>query len=365
NSIVTDESIARIAAAIRAHNSDAWYELDVLAFLPGGFSCPDCGGSVFRKEVDTLSVWFDSGSSCRAVLGQREGLQYPADVYMEGYDQLRAWFNESLMIGMATCGVPPYREVVTHGFTVDEQGRKMSKSVGNVVDPMKLMQNYGADILRWMAMSFDYFEDMRIGEGLLKQYADQYRDIRNRFRFMLGNLFDFDPECHTVPTEQLGELDRWILHRLQHLVARSAAAYDNYQYHVATRELYLFLSSDLSAFYLDVVKERLYTLLPDDPLRRSSQTALYELTRSLAIILSPILVHTSEEVWSHLPDAREQICSVHLAEFPNARTSLIDEDLARRWEPLFEVRREAQRSLDALRRDGTLKQSREASLRVR
>jgi len=282
---------------------------------------------------------------------------------MEGYDQLRAWFNESLMIGMATRGIPPYREVVAHGFTVDENGHKMSKSKGNVIDPMKLMETYGADILRWMAMSFDYWQDMRISKDL-KQYAEQYRDIRNRFRFMLGNLADFDPEAHRVPVERLDELDRWILHRLQGLIGRVSAAYDSYQYHLVTRDVYQFLSGDVSAFYLDVVKDRLYTSLPDDPIRRSAQTAMYDLTRSLAIVLSPLLSHTTEEVWSHLPGAREELCSVHLCNFPRVRASLVDEQLAAAWEPLFEVRREAQRVLDTARREGVLKQSRETQLEI-
>ncbi|MDQ2732364.1 MAG: class I tRNA ligase family protein, partial [Armatimonadota bacterium] len=365
NPVASDESICLIAEAIRNSDSDVWYEKDVSAFLPPGTVCSQCGGAEFRKETDTLSVWFDSGSSCRAVLEGRHGLEYPAALYMEGYDQLRAWFNESLMIGMATRGRPPYKEVVAHGFTVDEHGRKMSKSLGNVVDPMKLMETYGADILRWMAMSFDYWEDMRLGDTTLKQYAEQYRDIRNRFRFMLGNLHDFMPGVDSVSPNALEEVDQWILDRLQRLVQRVTTAYDNYQYHIVTRELSLFLSGDLSAFYLDTVKDRLYTSLPSSPGRRSAQTAIYELSRSLAIILSPIMVHTMEEVWSHLPGGRDEVCSVHLAEFPVPRTAHLNDDLAAQWEPLFEVKRETQRVLDAFRRDGSLKNTREAAITLR
>ena len=365
NPYITTESIALIAAATREKNNDVWFERDVSEFLPPGAVCSECGGARFSKETDTLSVWFDSGSSCRAVLEQRQGLSYPADLYIEGYDQLRAWFNESLMIGMATRGRPPYREVVTHGFTVDEQGRKMSKSLGNVIEPDQVMQIYGADILRWMAMSVDYFEDMRIGETQLKQYAEQYRDIRNRFRFMLGNLNDFDPAVDALPANKLHEVDRWVMSRLQKLVEKVGAAYDSYQYQMMTRETSLFLSLELSAFYLDVVKDRLYTSLPASGARRSAQTALYELARSLAVILSPILVHTMEEVWSHLPGARNEMCSVHLERFPLPRESWIDSSLEQRWEAMFEIRREVQRRLDALRREGVYKRSQDSSLELR
>ena len=364
NPIVTPESIASIAAAVRESSSDAWYEREAEDFLPAGFRCAQCDSTSFRKETDTLSVWFDSGSSCRAVLDHR-GLPFPADLYMEGYDQLRAWFNESLMIGIATKGAPPFREVVAHGFTVDEHGHKMSKSVGNVIDPMKLMQTYGADILRWMAMSFDYWDDMRIGQSQLQQHAEQYRDIRNRFRFMLSNLYDFDPSTMMVARSQMAEVDRWVMHRLQKLVERVQAAYDSYQYHLVTKETYLFLSMDLSAFYLDIAKDCLYTSLPDAPARRSAQTAIWELTKTLAVLLSPILVHTMEEVWRHLPKTREELCSVHLCDFPQVRASCLDESLAARWEPVFRVRREAQKVLDGMRRDGALKRSQEANLRIR
>ena len=365
NPVINEDTVYRIADAIRQTSSDAWYERDVADFMPTGFVCPQCGGKAFRKETDTLSVWFDSGSSCRTVLEQRKLLPYPADLYMEGYDQLRAWFNESLMIGMATKGRPPYREVVTHGFTVDDKGRKMSKSLGNVIDPMKLMETHGADILRWMAMSFDYWDDMRIGPEQLKQYAEQYRDIRNRFKFILSNLFDFNPAIHRVTYASMGSIDRWALHRLQGVIERTERSYDTYVYHNVSREVYSFLSSDLSAFYLDVVKDRLYTSLPDAPARRSAQTALCELARCLSIILSPILVHTMEEVWSHLPGARDEICSVHLCEFPPVRTALLDEALSHRWDSLFLVRREVQRVLDAVRREGNIRNTREAALQIR
>ena len=247
-----------VAGLFEAETADAWYAREAGELLPAGFACPKCGGAAFDKETDILDVWFDSGSSHAAVLGQRDDLPWPADVYLEGSDQHRGWFHSSLLIGVATRGRAPYRQVITHGFTVDGEGRKISKSLGNDVDTQKLINTYGAEVLRLWTIMVDYREDMRISDDMIKRVAEAYRKVRNTIRYLVSNLNDFDPARDTVAEGDLDELDRYALHRHRQVVARVLDAYDAYEFHLVYHQLVQYAASDLSSFYLDVLKDRLY-----------------------------------------------------------------------------------------------------------
>ena len=306
--VMTDESLDAVVRLVREQGTDAWYEVAPEDILPAGFSYKGVPAKDFVKETDVLDVWFDSGTTSMAVLdsGVWPDLRYPADVYLEGSDQHRGWFNSSLMLGTAIRGKAPFRQVVTNGFTVDELGYKMSKSKGNTVDPLGVVERYGADVLRLWVASCEYTEDTRLGDGILKQRAEDYRQFRNTFRFLLGNLSDFNPQTDAVPADEMDALDRWAVSRLQAVVQASGDAFDRYDFLKATQAVLLFCANDLSAFYLDVIKDRLYTLLPEDPKRRSSQTALYEIASALCRLLAPVLVHTAEEVWQVLGNPSPQ-----------------------------------------------------------
>jgi len=355
--ILSRETIEHVRALVERESSDVWFEREASELLPPGYTCPECGGSSFRKEDDILDVWFDSGSTCRAVLEDRPELRFPADLYLEGYDQHRAWFNYSLIVAMSTKGEPPYRAVVTNGFTVDEAGRKMSKSRGNVVNPLRLTERYGADVLRLTAASVNYFEDVRLGDETLSRVSDVYRRIRNTFRFLLGNLYDFNPATDAVPYNQMLEVDRWALNRLQDVVAEVIRGYDAYEFHPVFYQLNQFCAVDMSAFYLDVLKDRLYTSAARSKQRRSAQTALYEIVGVLARVAAPVLVHTTEEVWQHLrkidPTLPE---SVHLAEFPEPKAEYRSPELAKRWEPILALRDAVNKALENARTEKRISQ---------
>ena len=363
--VLTEETINHICELVRRETADVWYARDASELLPPGFTCPNCGAADFSKEEDILDVWFDSGSTCRAVLEGRPELRFPADLYLEGHDQHRGWFNSSLMVAMATKGEPPYRAVITNGFTVDERGRKMSKSLGNVVHPMKLIERYGADVLRLAAASFNYFEDIRLGDEALTRVADVYRRIRNTFRFILGNLYDFNPAADSVPYEQMLEIDRWALHRLQELVSETTSAYDAYEFHPVYYQLNQFCAVDMSAFYLDVLKDRLYTFPAGSLQRRSAQTAFFEIATVLARIAAPILVHTTEEVWQHLRKLDRSLPeSIHLADFPVVRSEYRDDALAARWEKLLLLRDSVNKALEEARTEKRISQPLEAKVKL-
>ncbi|MGQ9526029.1 MAG: isoleucine--tRNA ligase, partial [Armatimonadota bacterium] len=363
--ILTEETINHICELVRRETADVWYARDASELVPPGFTCPNCGGADFSKEEDILDVWFDSGSTCRAVLEGRPELRFPADLYLEGHDQHRGWFNSSLMVAMATRGEPPYRAVITNGFTVDERGRKMSKSLGNVVHPMRLIERYGADVLRLAAASFNYFEDIRLGDEALTRVADVYRRIRNTFRFLLGNLYDFDPTADAVPYDQMLEIDRWALHRLQELVSDVTAAYDVYEFHPVYYQLNQFCAVDMSAFYLDVLKDRLYTSPAKSVQRRSAQTAFFEIATTLARIAAPILVHTTEEVWQHLRKLDPTLTeSIHLDDFPVVRSEYRDDALAQRWARLLSLRDSVNKALEDARIEKRISQPLEAKVRL-
>jgi isoleucyl-tRNA synthetase len=363
--VLTPESLDAVVRLVREKGTDAWYEVPPEEILPEGFTFNGVPACEFVKETDVLDVWFDSGTTSLAVLdsGVWEHLRYPAEVYLEGSDQHRGWFNSSLMLGTAIKGEAPYKQVVTNGFTVDEFGYKQSKSKGNAVDPLGVIERYGADVLRlWVAM-VEYQEDTRLGDNILKQNADAYRQLRNTFRFLLGSLYDFDPAKDTVPYADLDVLDRWALSRLQSVVKTCGEAFETYEFHEATQAVLLFTNTELSAFYLDVLKDRLYTLLPEDPKRRSSQTAFYEIASALCRLLAPVLVHTCEEVWGYLPGAKAE--SVHLTDWPTVRAEWVDTDLEGRIAELLRVRAEFDRQMQPLKDAKTLTKSAAAAAAVR
>ena len=337
------ELARHVAGVFEAESADAWYEKEADELLPAGFAC-GCGAREFEKERDILDVWFDSGSSHAAVLGSRPDLPWPADVYLEGSDQHRGWFHSSLLIGVATRGSAPYREVVTHGFAMDAEGRKMSKSLGNVIDPLKIVDSMGAEILRLWVTMVDYREDMRISDEILKRLAEAYRKIRNTWRYLISNLYDFEPGHDGVPRERLEEIDRFALARHQEVLARVREAYAGYEFHVVYHQLVQYSAADLSAFYLDVLKDRLYCDAQDGPRRRSAQSVLYVIARDLATLLAPVLPFTADEVWRLLPGASG---SVHEALFPEASPG--EPSLIERWAPLLETRAVVMKALEEAR----------------
>jgi isoleucyl-tRNA synthetase len=354
------EHVARLFAEGRG--IEEWYLRSEAALLPPGLQCSRCGGRDFRKGTDTLDVWFDSGCSHAAVLETRPELRWPAELYLEGSDQHRGWFHSSLLEAMATRGAPPYKAVLTCGFVVDGEGRKMSKSVGNTVGPEDLMPKYGAEVLRLWVAAEDYTEDIRLSGEILERLADAYRRLRNTCRFLLGNLGDFDPGRHRQPYAALDEVDRFVLDRLARLVDRVARAYDEYQFHTVFHALHNFCAVDLSALYLDVIKDRLYTAAPDDPRRRAAQTACYDVLSALLRLLAPILSFTAEEAWRHLPGGKAE--SVHLERFPEVPLAWLDDTLEQEWRRLLEVRREIAKALETARARGLIGSGLEASVTV-
>ncbi|MCF8094756.1 MAG: isoleucine--tRNA ligase [Desulfobacteraceae bacterium] len=360
--VINDEITDRVYSLFLEHGADIWFEKDAGFFLPGDTVCPECGGTAFEKETDILDVWFDSGVSHAAVLDARDNLTWPADLYLEGSDQHRGWFHSSLLTASELKGAAPYRAVLTHGFVVDGEGKKMSKSQGNVIAPKKVIDKYGAEILRLWVASSDYKDDVRISENILKQLSDAYRRIRNTCRFMLGNLYDFDPETDKTELSQMKDMDRFMLHRLQELLSRCRRAYDAYEFHVVYHCLYNYCTIDLSAVYLDVLKDRLYTSPPGSANRKSAQTAMFYTLDALTRIMAPILSFTAEELWSFMPRWEGMEQSVHLACFPETSTDFRDEVLAGKWETLLKIRGEATRVMETARAQKVIGHSLDAAL---
>ena len=364
--LINDDTIQAVAALFGREGSDAWWKYDAEDILPSGTTCPKCGHDHFRKESDIMDVWFDSGSSHAAVLEQREELAWPADMYLEGSDQHRGWFQSSLLTSVATRGRAPYKAVLTHGFVVDGEGRKMSKSVGNVIFPEQVIKQYGADILRLWVVSADYQGDVRISNDILKQLAEIYRKIRNTFRYMLSNLNDFDANQHAVAYEQLSELDRWALLRLEQVREKVTAAYDRYEFHTLYHTIHNFCTIDLSAVYLDIIKDRLYAELPDDQRRWAAQTVMHKITMTLLSLLAPVLTFTSEEIWRYLPQqsGQEHLESIQLSEWPEACPQYLDEALDAKWTKLLAVRGDIMKALEQARRNKDIGHSLDANLVV-
>ena len=346
---MTPELMQAIHDLFVEHGADAWFGEAADKLLPPGTTCSQCGGDAFEKETDILDVWFDSGTSHAAVLEARENLRWPADLYLEGTDQHRGWFHSSLLIAIGTRQAAPYKAVLTHGFVVDAKGKKQSKSLGNVVAPKEVINRYGAEILRMWVSASDYRDDIRISDKILKQLTDAYRRIRNTSRFLLGNLSDYDPADHAVPTDQLLAIDRYALHSLQNLIERCRNAYDAYEFHTIYHSLYNYCTVDLSAFYLDILKDRLYTSPPDSKERRSAQTVLHIIADNLARLMAPIMVFTAEEIWRYLPGADEKVDSIHLASMPEADDALRDDRLAEQWRAIRSVRGEVAKALEEAR----------------
>ncbi len=358
--IIDPQVIDAVARLFAAEGSDAWYAREAGEILPPDYKCPACGGGAFRKERDTMDVWFDSGTSHFAVLEGRPELRWPADLYLEGSDQYRGWFHSSLLTAVAVRGEPPYRAVLSHGWVVDGEGRKMSKSLGNVIAPAEIIKDYGADILRLWVASSDYTSDIHLSPEILKQLSEVYRKIRNTCRFLLGNCFDFDPLSQAVDYRSLAEFDRWVLQRLSRLIKRVTQAYEENAYHIVYQALHNFCTVDLSNFYLDVQKDRLYCSAADDQTRRAVQTVMMTVLESLTRLMAPVLTFTAEEIWQQLPGEREP--SVQLVHWPEADPDWDDPELGRRWEELLAVRDEVTRILEEARREKLIGGSLEAAL---
>ncbi|HYE13793.1 MAG TPA: isoleucine--tRNA ligase [Pyrinomonadaceae bacterium] len=350
---VADASVINhVADVFERESADAWYAREARELLPEGFRCPKCGVAEFTKETDILDVWFDSGSSSVAVLERYEGLRWPADVYLEGGDQYRGWFNSSLMVALAAHDRAPYRAVVTHGWVINVQGQKMSKSEGTGISPNEVVKASGAEILRLWVASSDFQEDVRCSDEILQRASDAYRKMRNTARFALGNLDGFDPRRDSVPLGEMFEIDRWALSELDAVIERVVAAYKAYEFHAAYHALYNFCTVTLSARYFDIIKDRLYTAAPKSHARRSAQTALNYIADALARLLAPVLAFTADEIWENLPEVKaggDSVApSVHLVEFPLVGRER-DTGLSQRWSRLFEVRDTVLRALEEAR----------------
>ncbi|MDD5224362.1 MAG: isoleucine--tRNA ligase [bacterium] len=352
--------IERAAGIYETKGADAWFELPVSELLPPGTKCAKCGGDQFEKEKDILDVWFDSGSSFAAVCEKRPELSSPAELYLEGSDQHRGWFHSSLLVSVGTRGRAPYLSVLTHGFTVDGDGRKMSKHLGNVIFPSEIIDKYGAEIIRLWVASEDYRDDIRISPEILERLAESYRKIRNTFRFLLSNLYDFNPEKDSVPYPDLEEIDRFLLHRLSDLEKRSREAYRDFNYYPVLHALHNFCVVDLSSFYLDILKDRLYTFKSDSRERRAAQTILYLVLDHLLRLAAPILSFTAEEAWLMLPPAAGREPSVHLALFAEPKPEWEKPELAETWEKLIAVRGEVLKALEKERKEKRIGNSLEA-----
>ena len=364
--IVTQETIDSVAAKFEKDGSDAWYKLDAKELLPEGFVCPHCGsGKGFTKETDIMDVWFDSGSSHAAVCKQRPELHWPADLYLEGHDQYRGWFQSSILTSVACFGKAPYKTVLTHGWTVDGEGKKMSKSLGNGVDPMDVCKENGADILRLWAASADYHTDMRISKEMLKQLSEIYRKIRNTARYILGNVCDFDPNTDALPYESLNEIDKWALMKLNALVADVRDGYDRYVFHDIFHAVHNFCVIDMSNFYLDVQKYNLYTDKTDGHDRRSAQTAMYEILSTLTKLIAPILSFTAEEIWGYIAHRDgDNAESIFFNEIPAAEKQKESDEFVERWNRILAIRADVTLALEEARAAKLIGSAQEAAVTV-
>ena len=360
--IVTPETIDHVSELFRAHGSNVWFDREAEELLPDGFKCPKCGHTHFTKETDIMDVWFDSGSTHAAVLDERPYLHFPADIYLEGGDQYRGWFQSSMLTSIAAKGVAPYRQIITHGWTVDGEGRAMHKSLGNAVAPEEIIKDYGADMLRLWVASADYTQDMRISKDIMKQLSQAYLKIRNTARYMLGNLCDFEPDTDAVAVENLMELDRYALYRFNELVKTVRAAYDRYEFHAVYRAVYNFCVVDMSNFYLDIIKDRLYC--GNEAERRSAQTALYSILDGMTRLIAPILAFTSDEIWHAMKHAKDVDGeSVLFNEMPGDNAAYaLDEAAKARWEKLVSLRDAVNKALENARNAGVFKKAQDTEI---
>ncbi len=366
--IVTDETIENVAKIFEKESSDAWVKYSVEELLPQGFKCPKCGKNHFRKENDIMDVWFDSGITWRAVVNKRSDVlgTTPVEMYLEGSDQHRGWFQSSLLTSVATQGIAPYKSVLTHGFVFGEDGRKMSKSLGNYIRPDEIIKTYGADILRLWAASVDYRNDTKIGNNIVKQLAEIFKKTRNTSRFLVGNLFDFDPSVDYVKYEDLKEIDKFALHKLNNLIESVTEAFDNYEFYKYFQQLQNFAAVDLSSFYLDIVKDRLYTAGKKSLSRRACQTVLYEILQTLVRILVPVMPHQAEDIWMSVPECQKNgLESILLSDWPKAKPEWHNETLEDDFSKILKAREVVTRAIEPLRADKKVGSSLEVAVYVK
>ncbi len=344
---VTDESLAKIQKIFKEKGSNAWFDLSEEELMPNGAKCEACGCTNFKKETDIMDVWFDSGSTHASVLEER-GLP-EATLYLEGSDQYRGWFQSSMLTSVATKGKAPYKEVLTHGYTVDEQGRKMSKSIGNVIAPQTLIKQYGADILRLWVLASDYKSDVSISNSIMKQVAEVYRKIRNTARYILGNINDFDVNS-PVEYDKMQEIDKWALMKLNHLIKDCTKSFDEYDFNKAYQAINTFCVVDMSNFYLDIIKDRLYTSKKDSIQRRAAQTAMYEILSGLVRIIAPMTAYTAEEIWKYMPHKNgENTESIMMEYWPVANEKYENKELEEKWNKILLIKEEVAKALELAR----------------
>jgi isoleucyl-tRNA synthetase len=359
--IISREIIDHVAQMFEKHGADVWFTETEEKLLPAGTCCPKCGQNNFRKETDILDVWFDSGVSYAAVMENRDYLDSPSDLYLEGSDQHRGWFHSSLLCSAGTRGEAPYRNVLTHGFVVDGSGKAMHKSAGNVIAPEDLIKKYGAEILRLWVAGEDYRDNIRLSEEILQRLTEAYRRIRNTCRYILGNLNDFDPKTDQISYQQMEELDRWVLHRLWELNEKALRAYENFEFHLVYHNLHNFCAMDLSSFYLDIIKDRLYTSPENSVSRRSAQTAMNEILEVLVRLMAPILSFTADEIWKYMKGESRPL-SVHADLFRPVNDAYEDPELASRWEYVIALRKEVTKMLELSRKEKNIGHPLDASV---
>ncbi len=359
------EVLEKLREETLKHGSDVWFTEEVSKFLPHGFKCPKCGGVEFTKHTDILDVWFDSSVSQRAVLEEGHKVGWPCDLYLEGVDQHRGWFQVSLLTAIANRGSAPYKAVLTHGLILDEQQRKMSKSLGNVVAPEEVISKFGADVLRLLFASVDYTSDIGFSKKMLDLTSEAYRKIRNTARYILSNLSDFNPDSDSVKYSDMPELDKWALHRLQTLTAKIREAYDKYEFHVVYQAINEFCTVAMSAFYLDILKDRLYCETKNGVERRSAQTVMWKILETMTRLMAPVLTFTSEEIWKFAPAFAGKADSIMLTTLPEVDAGFINEELAARWEKLMAVRGEVTKIIEAARKDKMVGNALEAKVVIK
>ncbi|MBI5025165.1 MAG: isoleucine--tRNA ligase, partial [Nitrospirae bacterium] len=358
NFLMDREAIERIVSEVEKAGADIWFIKSATELLPEGYRCKSCGGSDFIKEQDIMDVWFDSGVSHAAVVEADKRLSWPSNLYLEGSDQHRGWFQSSLLCSTGTRDMSPYKAVLTHGFVVDGQGKKMSKSLGNVISPQEVISKHGAEILRLWASAADYREDMRISKEILERLVEAYRKIRNTCRFLLGNIYDFD-YTSSIDRKSLLEIDRLAMSKLQRLIQRVNRAYENFEFHEVFHSIYNFCVIDMSSFYLDILKDRLYTFKANSQERRASQWVIYKVLVALTKMMAPILSFTAEEIWGFIKEKEE---SVFLSEFPEVEQEFLDEKLEKKWEGLLKIRDEVNKALELKRQEKFIGNSLEAKI---